>query len=180
MVVLLEGLGFYVHGFGLGFAFFENDFGFGFALGANRRRMAFGFGDQALLFGGGEGFDPLTFDLSLFQHSRDQFFFAAIDFRFLHFDLLFLFDLHDLHLLSDDLLLHDVGLDVVGLVGFCLLLLGYFEILRFLDFKVALGFSLLGLGDCFRQHALLVGLRSSYCRFASCDGAPDGGVAIRF
>ena len=94
--------------------------------------MAFGFGDQALFFGGGEGFDPLTFDLGLLQYRRNQFFLAAIDFRFLYFDLLFFFDLHDLHLLGDDLLLHDVGLDVVRFVGLRLLLLGDFEYCAFL------------------------------------------------
>src|SRR5258706_557600 len=106
--------------------------------------------------------------------------FAAIDFRFLHLDLLFFFDLHDLHLLGNDLLLHDVGLDVVGFVGLGLLFLGDFEILRLFYFEVALGFGLLGLGNGFRQHAFLVGLRSGYRRFPRCDGAPDGSIAIGF
>src|SRR5438045_1115377 len=60
LVVLLVGFGFHVHGFGFGFTLLEDDFRFGFALSANRRRVTFGFGNQALLFGGGEGFDPLT------------------------------------------------------------------------------------------------------------------------
>src|SRR5438477_299086 len=142
--------------------------------------MAFGLSDQALLFGGSESFDSLTFDFSLLQYGRDQFFLAAIDFRFLHFDLLFFLDLHDLHLLSDNLLLHDVGLDVVGFVGLCLLLLGDFEILRLFDFEIALRFGLLGLGNSFREHALLIGLRLRNGRFAGGDRATNGGVAIGF
>ena len=44
-----------------------------------------------------------------------------------------------------DLLLHDVGLDVVGLVGLGLLLLDQLRIRRFLDLKIALRFRLFGL-----------------------------------
>ena len=61
----------------------------------------------------------------------------AQDFGFLHLDLVLFFDLADFHRLGDHLLLHDVGLDVVGLVGLRLLLLGQFEILRLLDFEIA-------------------------------------------
>ena len=100
--------------------------------------MAFGFGHQTLSFRCGQRLDPLTFDLRLLQHGRNQFLLAAVDFRFLHFDLLFFLDLLHLHLLSDDLLLHDVGLDVVGFVSLRLLALGDFEVLRSLDLEIAL------------------------------------------
>src|SRR5208282_3531792 len=172
--------GFNVHGFGFGFAFLEDDFGFGFPLSANRRRVPFGFRNQALLLGGGQRFDALTLDLGLLQHGRDQFLFAAVDFRVLDFDLSFLFDLLHPHAFGGDLLLHDVGLNVVGLVGLRLLLLRDFKVLRFLDLEVALRFSLLGLGERLRQHALLVGLRSRNRRFTGCHGALDGGVALGF
>ena len=63
LVVLLIGRGFYVHGFGLGFAFLEDDFGLGFSLSTNRRSAALSFRDQALLLGRSERFDTLTLDL---------------------------------------------------------------------------------------------------------------------
>jgi len=47
--------------------FLKDDFRLGFSLGANRRRVAFGFRDQALLFGGGQGFDALALDLGAFN-----------------------------------------------------------------------------------------------------------------
>ena len=50
----------------------------------------------------------------------------------------------------------------------------------FLDLEVALRFGLLGLGERFGQHALLIGLRFGDRRFARCDGALDGGVALGF
>ena len=77
--------------------------------------------DQALLLGRGQRLDALTLDLGLLQHGRDQLLLAAHDFGFLHLDLLLFLDLLHLHLLGDDLLLHDVGLDLVGLVGLRLL-----------------------------------------------------------
>ena len=126
---------------------------------ADRRSVTFGFRHQALLLGLRQSLDALTLDLGLLQHGRDQFFLAAIDFGLLHLDLPFFLDLPHAHALGDDLLLHDVGLNVVRLVGLRLLLLGDFEILRFLDLEVALRFGLLGLRQRFRQHSLLVGLR---------------------
>ena len=74
----------------------------------------------------------------LLQHGRDQFFFAAVDFRVLHLDLSFFLDLLHLHLFRNHLLLHDVGLNVVSLVGLRLLFLRDFQVLRFLDFEIAL------------------------------------------
>src|SRR5208282_3346349 len=180
LVVLLIRCGFYVHGFRFGFTFLEDDFGLGFSLGANRRRVAFGFGYQALLLGGGYGFDTLTLDLGAFQYGRDQFFLAPVNFGVLNFYLPFFFYLLHSHVFSRDLLLHDVGLDVICLVGLRLLLFRDFQVLRFLDLEVALRFGLLGLGERFRQHALLVGLRFCDCRFSRCHGALDGRVTLGF
>ncbi|MGH9536663.1 MAG: hypothetical protein ACRD3H_01995, partial [Terriglobales bacterium] len=146
LVVLLVGLGFHVHGFGLGLAFLEDDLGFGFALSANRRRMTIRFRHQALLFRERQRFNSLALDFGALQHGCDQLFLAAVDFGFLNLDLLFFFDLLYLHLLGDDLLLHDVGLDVIGFVGLGLLALGDFDVLCFLDFEVAGCFRLLGHG----------------------------------
>ena len=124
LVAFLVSLGLYVHRLGFRFAFLQNDFGFGFALRANRGGGAFGFGDPALPFGGGQCFDPLAIDLGLLQDRRDQFLFTAQNFGFLHLHLVLFFHLPDLHGFGHHLLLHDVGLDVVGLVGLRLLLLG--------------------------------------------------------
>ncbi len=88
--------------------------------------MAFGFKCQPLLFGLGEGFDALALDFGRLQNGGDQLAFAALDFGVLHRDLTFLFHLLDLDLLRDHLLLHDVGLDLVGLIGRRLLLLDGF------------------------------------------------------
>ena len=95
-------------------------------------------------------------------------------------DLLLLFHLLDLHRFGDHLLLHDVGLDVVGFIGLGLLLLGGFQILRFLDFEIARGFGLFGLRQGFGQHAFLIGLGSRDGGGAGCFGALDGGVALGF
>ena len=57
------------------------------------------------------------------------------------------------------LLLHDVGLDLVGLVGLRLLLLDDLQVLGLLDVEVALRLGLLGLRQRLGEHALLVGLR---------------------
>src|SRR6266566_3751031 len=138
LVVLLVSLGFHVHRLGFGFAFFKDDFGFGFALLTDSRGMTFGLGHQTLLFCRRQRLDPLTLDLCLLQHGCDQFFLAARDLRFLYFHLLFFLDLLHLHLFSDDLLLHDVGLYVIGLIGLRLLPLGDFEELCPLDFEIAL------------------------------------------
>ena len=53
---------------------------------------------------------------------------AAQDFGFLHLDLLLLLDLLNLDRFGDDLLLHDVRLDFVGLVGLRLLPLHRLEV----------------------------------------------------
>ena len=55
--------------------------------------------DQPLLLGLGQRLDALALDLGLLQHGGDQLAFAALDFGFLHLDLLLLLDLLDLHLL---------------------------------------------------------------------------------
>src|SRR5208282_2101501 len=142
--------------------------------------MAFGFRNQPLFLGGRRSFDALTLNFSLLQHGRDQFFFAARDFGVLNFDLSFFFYLLHAHAFGDDLLLHDVRLNVIRLVGLRLLLLRYFQVLRFFDLQVALRFGLLGLGKRLGEHALLIGLRFGNRGFAGCHGALDGRVALGF
>ena len=61
--------------------------------------------------------NPLALDLGALQHRRDQFLLVAQDLGFLHLDLAFLLHLLHLHLLSRHLLQHDVGLQLVRLVG---------------------------------------------------------------
>ena len=114
-----------------------------------------------------------------FKHSRDQFALAALDFRVLHLDLLFALYPLDAHLLGDYLLLHDVGLDIIGLVGGGLLLAHSRHVVGPLQFEVALGFGLLGRRRRFRHDALLVGLRPGDRRFAHRLGALDRRVAAR-
>ena len=176
----LISLGLDVHRLRFGLAFLEDDRGLGFALGANGRCAAFGFDGQARLLRGGEILDALALDLRLFQHGRDQLLLVAQDFGFLHFDLLFFLDLLHLHLLRDDLLLHDVGLDLVGLVRLRLLLAALLGELRFLDIQIALRLGLLGQRLRLGQHALLVGSGLGDGGFAQCDGAADGGIALGF
>src|SRR5438477_11939316 len=180
LVVLLVRLGFHVHRLGFGFAFFEDDFGFGFALLPNGGSMAFGFGHETLFFCRRQGLDPLTLDLGLLQHGRDQLLLAARDLRFLYFHLLFFLDLLNLHLLSDDLLLHDVGLYVIGLIGLRLLPLGDFEELCPLDFEIALRLGLFGQGKRLRKHAVLILLRLGYRGLPLRQCPSDGGIAISF
>src|SRR5439155_22642129 len=109
-----------------------------------------------------------------------QFFFAAVDFCFLHFDLLLFLNLLHLHLLSDHLLLHDVGLDVISLVGLRLLPLGDFQVLRFLDLEIALRFSLLCQRQGLGQHAFLIGLGLGHGGLPLRQCTLDGGIAIGF
>ncbi len=106
----------------------NDDLGFGFALRRGwRTRWPSASDDQALPFGRGERFDAAALDLGALQHGRDQFALAALDFGVLHEDLVLLLDLVDLDLFGDHLLLHDVGLDLVGLVGLRLLALQRFR-----------------------------------------------------
>ena len=81
---------------------------------------------------------------------------------------------------GDDLLLHDVGLDLVGFVGLRLLPLDSFEVLGLLDFEIALRFGLLGLRERLREHAFLVGLGLGDGGFAHGFGALDRRVALGF
>src|SRR5579862_1867635 len=180
LVVFLISLGFDVHRFGLGFAFLQYNFGFGFALRADSGGGAFGFGDAALTFGGGEGLDALAIDFRLLQDGRDQFPFAAENFGFLNFDFVLFFDLSNFHRLGHHLLLHDVGLNVVGFVGLGLLFLGGFQVLRFLDFKIARGLGLLGGGERLGEHSLLIGLGCGDGGGAGGFRAFDDGVALGF
>ena len=90
--------------------------------------MAVGFNDRLLLFGLGQRLDSPAFDLGLLENGGDQFALAPLDFRILHCDLPVLFDLVDLDCFGDHLLLHDVGLDLVGFVGLRLLLLHGFQV----------------------------------------------------
>src|SRR5277367_6588396 len=125
LVVFLEGFGLDVHGFGFRFALLEDDFGFGFALRTNGGGAAFGFADETLTLGVGDGLDALALDFGLLEHGGDEFAFAALDFGVLHFDLRFAFDLLDFYGFSDNLLLHHVGFDFIGLVRGGLGLLGH-------------------------------------------------------
>jgi len=69
---------------------------------------------------------------SRLENGGDQLILPALDFRLLYLDLLFFLHLLDLHLFGNHLLLHDVGLDVVGFVGLSLLPLGRLDISCFL------------------------------------------------
>ena len=114
------------------------------------------------------------------EHGGIELALAAQDFGFLHLDLVLLFHLLDGDFLGLHLLLHDVGLDLVSLVGLRLLLLDHLQVLGLLHFEVALGFGLLGLGKRFGQHPLLVGLGLGDGGLARGHRAPDGRVALGF
>src|ERR1700730_6559832 len=101
LVVFLKSLCFDVHRARFGLALLEDDLGFGFTLSPDRRCAAFGFADHALAFGGGDGFNALTFDFGAFENSSDKFAFAASDFGFLHLNLRFALDLHYADLFGD-------------------------------------------------------------------------------
>src|SRR5205085_1699743 len=133
------------HRFRFGLALSEDDVGFGFALRARCGSAAFGFGDLAHLIGFGQRFNATALNFGALQNGRDQLALVPLDLEFLHLYLLLLLDLAHLDLFGDYLLLHDIGLNVVGLVGLGLLLLSGFEVLRTLDIEVALRFGLLGL-----------------------------------
>ena len=90
------------------------------------------------------------------------------------------FNLLNLDRFRRHLLLHDVGLDLVGFVGLGLLLLDGFQVSGFLDFQVALRLRLLGHGERLSQHALLIGLRLGDSRLALRHGALDGGITLGF
>ena len=78
------------------------------------------------------------------------------------------------------MLLHDVGLDVVGFISLSLLPLGNFQVLGFLDFQVALRFGLLSHGERLRQHSFLIRVRLCYGSFALCQRTLYGSVAVSF
>ena len=107
----------------------------------------------------GQHLNALAFDLRVLEHGCDQFFFMTQDFGLLHLDFLLFLDLPDLHCFHHHLLLHHVGLNVVSFIGLRLLALDGLDVLRLLDFKIALRFGLRGERKCFRQNALLIGLR---------------------
>src|SRR2546427_1565107 len=144
LVVLLEGFRLDVHGLGFGFAFLEDDFGFGFTLRADRRSAAFRFGYQPLTLGAGQRFDALAFDFRRLQHGSDELALAALDFCFLHLYLGFTLHLLHSHGFGDDLLLHDVGLDLVSFVGGRLGFFRHFEVAGSLEVQVALRLGLFG------------------------------------
>ena len=85
--------------------------------------MALGFGGQAILLRSGHVLDALLLDLGGLEHGGDQLLFIAQNLRLLHLDLALALHLLHLHLLGGHLLQHDVGLQLVGLVGRGLLLL---------------------------------------------------------
>jgi len=86
-------------------------------------RTAFGFHREARLFRGGQNFDPLPIDFGFFQDGRDQFLLVA---RTISASCTLICSLFrsaaTFTLLGDDLLLGDVGLQLVRLVGRSLLL----------------------------------------------------------
>ena len=87
-------------------------------------------------------------------------------FGFLHLDLLLFLDLKDLDLFGDDLLLHDAGLELVGLVGLGLLSAALLGELSFPDVEGALSLGLLGERGGFGDDALLVRGGLGNCGFA--------------
>ena len=93
--------------------------------------------------------------------------------------MLFL-DLPDLDRFRNHLLLHDVGLYVVGFVGLRLLALHGFQVLRLLDFQIALGFGLLAGRERFGQHPLLIGVGTRHGGGPLGVGALDRGIALGF
>ena len=103
-----------------------------------------------------------------------------MDFGLLHGDLTGLLHLLDLDLLSDDLLLHHIGLELIGLVGGRLLLLNGFEKVGLFDLEIALRFGLRGLRKCFCEHAFFIGLRLGDSGRAHGFGALDRCVALGF
>ena len=75
-------------------------------------------------------------------------------------------DLLDLDLFGDDLLLHDVGLELVGFVGLGLLAACGFGELGLLDVEVALGLGLFGQRGGLGDDALLIGGGFGYGGFS--------------
>jgi hypothetical protein len=88
--------------------------------------------------GRGQRLNALALDFRGLQHGRDQLALAAQNFRILHLDFVLFLHCRTLASSATHLLLHDVGLDVVGFVGLRLLLLDGFQVLRLLDFEIAL------------------------------------------
>ena len=180
LVPFLIGLGLDVHGLRFGLTFLEDDLGLGLALRARGRGVTFGLRHQPLPLGVRQRLDALTIDLRLLQYSGDELFLAPRDLGLLNLHLLLFLDLLYAHGFSDDLLLHDVRLDLVRLVRLRLLLLDAFHVLRALHFELALCVGL------FRQRcrlgfdALLIGLRFRDRRLALRLCALDRGVALRF
>ena len=77
-----------------------------------------------------------------------------------------LFHLVNGNFLGAHALLHDVGLDLVSLIGLRLLPLDILKVLGLLDFQIALRFGLLGLRQRLGQDARLVCVRFGDGRFA--------------
>src|SRR5579862_6192165 len=180
LVVFLVSLGLHVHGLGFGLAFLEDDFGFRLALRADGGGLAVGFHGQLRFLGFGQCLDAFALHLRRLQHGGDQFALAPLDFGVLHGDFVLFLYLLDLHLLRDHLLLHDVGLDLISLVGGGLLLLHDLVIVGLLDLQIARGFRLLGLRQRFGQHPLLIGLRLGHGGRARRFRALDGCVTLGF
>src|SRR5262249_32269567 len=147
-------------------ALLEDDAGFRLALRADCRCTALSLSSQTSLFSRGKRLDALAIDLGFFQHSRNQLLLMALDLSFLHLDLAFFLDLLHLYLLSGHLLLHHIGLQLVGLVSLRLLATALLGKLRLLDVEVALRLGLARRRSSLGNHAVLVGLRLGYSRFA--------------
>ena len=130
-------------------------------LGTDSNGAALGFGNEVLLFGGGQRLNTAAFDVSLFENGGNQSALDALDFSVLHQNRLLTLHLLNLDLFHHHLLLHNVGPDLVGLVGLGLLPLDSFEVLGLLDLPVALGFGLFGEGKGLGKDAFLVSLSCS-------------------
>src|SRR6185437_14457822 len=170
----------HVHRLLFGIALLEDDRSLGLALSANGRRPAFGLSHQPRLLGVGHVLDALLLDLRLLQHSGDQFLLVALDLGLLHLHLRLFFNLLHLHLFGDNLLLHHVRLQLIGLVRRRLLTLRRLGKLCLLHVEIALRLCLLRQRHRLREHALLVRRRLRHRGFAQCNRAPDRRIALRF
>ena len=142
--------------------------------------MTFGYHRDARLLGVGDIFNALTFDLGALENGGDELLLMPDDLRLLNLELLLFLNLLDLHLFGDDLLLHDVGLDLIGFVGLSFLAAALLGKLCLLDIEVALRFGLFREGCGLGDDAFLVGGGFGDCCFAEGDRATDGGVALGF
>ena len=145
---------------------------------ANGAGVTLGFDHRLGLVGLGQGLNTLALDFGRLQDGGDQLLLAAQDFGLLHLHLLLLFRLLDLDRLDDHLLLHHIGLDLVSLVGLCLLAFDQFIVGRFFHIEIALRFGLPRHRGGLSRDPLLIGLRLGDRGFSQRNRALDRSVAI--